>query len=71
MFINLGWIVFKGGLCQVPLRSSGREILRHWAGVLTQIKITTAYFLLFKLDGLKRFKAEALQRSTPDSRDSE
>jgi len=55
MFINSGWIVFKGGLCQVPLRSSGREILRHCAGVLTQIKITTAYFLLLKLDGLKRF----------------
>jgi len=55
----------------VPLRSSGRKILSHCAGVLPQIKITTAYFLLFKLDGLKRFKADALQRSIPNSRDSE
>jgi len=55
----------------VPLRSSGLKILRHCASVLPQIKITTAYFLLFKLDGLKRSKAEALQRITPNSRDSE
>lgn len=48
-----------------------RKILRHCAGVLPQIKIATACFLLFKLGGLKHFKAEALQRSTPNIRDSE